>query len=308
LIAARGQPDGATIIMKSNALVVTLILCLGAASPAAAQAQTPTLDLAGASRLAALAMAEARTRNAGGSIAVVDAGGHLLVLNRIDGTFPAAAAVSIEKARTAATFQKPTRDFENAIKNGRNALLGVTVMTPLQGGVPIAIGSTVVGAIGVSGAHSAQEDDDIAQAAVTAFAKPLDIPSTSGEVSYLPAARVAEAFAKGMPLLETAGYKIHASRREAQGQAEVHAVDTDIIYVLDGSVTFVTGGAIVDPRVVGPDEVRGSRIEGGTLHALNKGDVIVVPAGTPHWFYQVDETFLYYVVKAAGSVAVGGTK
>ena len=80
------------------------------------------------------------------------------------------------------------------------------------------------------------------------------------------------------------------------------------LHVLDGSVTFVTGGSVVDPKVVGQDEVRGSRIEGGTLHALNKGDVIVVPAGTPHWFSQVDETFLYYVVKATAADAIGGTK
>ena len=278
-----------------------------AASVTSGQAPTPAFDLAGATRLASLAAAEARARNAGGSIAIVDAGGHLLVLNRLDGTFPAAAAVSIEKARTAATFQKPTRDFENAIKNGRSALLGVDVMTPLQGGVPVTINNVVVGAIGISGAHSAQEDDDIAQAAVTAFGKPLEVP-TSSEALYLPADRVSAAFVKGMPLLETMGYKIHASRREAQGQAEVHARDTDIIYVLDGSVTFVTGGRVVDPKVVAEDEIRGSRLEGGTLHALNKGDVIVVPAGTPHWFYQVDETFLYYVVKATGHETVGGTK
>ena len=291
--------------MKKQNIVLTLVLCLAAASVAAAQ--TPAFDLAGATRLAALAAQEAQARNAGGSIAVVDAGGHLLVLNRLDGTFPAAAAVSIEKARTAATFQKPTRDFENAIKNGRHALLGVDVMTPLQGGVPVTINNVVVGAIGISGAHSAQEDDDIAQAAVTAFGKPLEMP-TASEALYLPAARVSAAFVKGMPLLETMGYKIHASRRETQGQAEVHTRDTDIIYVLDGSVTFVTGGTVVDPKVVGQDEIRGSRLEGGTLHALNKGDVIVVPAGTPHWFYQVDETFLYYVVKATGHEVMGGTK
>ena len=294
--------------MHIRRFVVTLALCLSAAATGRAQTSTPVLDLAGATRLAALAVQEARTRQAGGSIAIVDAGGHLLVLNRLDGTFPAAAAVSIEKARTAATFQKPTRDFENAIKNGRNALLGVDVMTPLQGGVPVSINNVVVGAIGISGAHSAQEDDDIAQAAVNAFAKPVEAPTASSQALYLPATQVSAAFLKGMPLLETMGYKIHASRREAQGQAEVHTRDTDIIYVLDGSVTFVTGGALVDPKEIGADEIRGSRIEGGTLHALNSGDVIVVPAGTPHWFYQVDETFLYYVVKATGNEVAGGTK
>jgi len=294
--------------MNTRTLALTLVLCLSAAAPGAAQSSAPVLDLAAATRLASLAAAEARTRQAGGSIAVVDAGGHPLVLHRLDGTFPAAAAVSIEKARTAATFQKPTRDFENAIKNGRHALLGVDVMTPLQGGVPVAINNVVVGAIGISGAHSAQEDDDIAQAAVTAFARPAMMPTAGGDAVYLPADRVSAAFMKGVPLLETMGYKIHASRREAQGQAEIHTRDTDIIYVLDGSVTFVTGGTVLNPTLVGDDEIRGSRIDGGTLHALNKGDVMVVPAGTPHWFSQVDETFLYYVVKATGADLMGGTK
>lgn len=294
--------------MTTQSLALTLVLCLCSATAGRAQATTPVLDLAGATRLAALAADAARARHAGGSIAVVDSGGHLLALNRLDGTFPAAAAVSIEKARTAATFQKPTRDFENAIKNGRHALLGIDVMTPLQGGVPVIVNQVVVGAIGVSGAHSAQEDDDIAQAAVEAFATPAVTPTAPAEAIYLPAPQVSAAFAKGQPLLETMGYKIHASRREAQGQAEVHARDTDIIYVLDGSVTFVTGGTIVDPKVIGEDEIRGARIEGGARHALNKGDVMVVPAGTPHWFYQVNETFLYYVVKASGQAAPGGTK
>jgi quercetin dioxygenase-like cupin family protein len=128
----------------------------------------------------------------------------------------------------------------------------------------------------------------------------------AGEVVYLPAARVSTAFAKGMPLLETAEYKIHASRREAPGQAEIHTRDTDIIYVLEGSVTFVTGGTVANPTTVGPDEIRGSRIDGGTRHTLAAGDVIVVPAGTPHWFSQVDGAFLYYVVKAVGHGASGG--
>ena len=292
--------------MHTHTLVVTLVLCLCAATTGRAQT-SPVLDLAGASRIAAIAVSEARSRNAGGSIAVVDAGGHLLALQRIDGTFPAAATVSVEKARTAATFQKPTRDFENAIKGGRQALLGVDVMTPLQGGVPIVVKGVVVGAIGISGAHSAQEDDEIAQAAVAAFAKPIELP-TAQDALYLPADRVSAAFMRGMPLIETAGYKIHASRRMEAGQAEVHTRDTDLIYVLEGSVTFVTGGTVLDPKVIGPDEIRGSRIDGGTTHALNKGDVIVVPAGTPHWFSQVDETFLYYVVKATATEAAGGTK
>jgi uncharacterized protein GlcG (DUF336 family) len=134
-----------------------------------------TLTLAGAKSIAAAASAEARRLNAGGAIAIVDDGGQLVYLERLEGTFPAATTVAIEKARTAAQFRRPTRVFEEAIKNGRNALLGVAVMTPLQGGVPILVGGQVVGAIGVSGAASAQQDDDIAQAASTALDKRADL-------------------------------------------------------------------------------------------------------------------------------------
>jgi glc operon protein GlcG len=143
-----------------------------AALPVSAGAQIsspPTLSLDGARTVADAAAAAARARRAGGAIAVVDAGGHLVFLQRLDDTFPAAATVAVEKARTAATFRKPTRDFEKAIAGGRAALLGVAVMTPLQGGVPILVGGRVVGAVGISGASSAQEDDDIATVAASAL-------------------------------------------------------------------------------------------------------------------------------------------
>jgi glc operon protein GlcG len=231
-----------------------------------------------------------------------------LFLQRLDNTFPAAAAVSIEKARTAATFRAPTRNFEEAIKGGRQALLGVDVMTPLQGGVPVMVNQQVVGAIGISGAHSAQEDDAIAQAAVTAFGAAPAMPSGQEAVAYLKDDKVMQAFARGVPLLETSDYKIHASRRTEAGQAEVHTRDTDIIYALEGSVTIVTGGTVVEPTSTGPDEIRGARIEGGTARALSKGDVMVVPAGVPHWFSQVDETFLYYVVKSTVPDHARGTR
>jgi len=150
--------------------VLAAVCVLAGGSPARGQiAEQKILTLSGARTVADAAAAEARKHNAGGAIAVVDTGGNLLFLQRLDNTFPAAAAVAIEKARTAATFRRPTRDFENAIKNGRTSLLGVSVMTPLQGGVPIVADGQVLGAVGVSGATSAQEDDDIATAASTAL-------------------------------------------------------------------------------------------------------------------------------------------
>ena len=74
--------------------------------------------------------------------------------------------------------------------------------------------------------------------------------------------------------------------------------DADIIYVLDGTATFVTGGNAIDTATVAADEIRGKSIDGGETRQIAKGDVIIVPAGVPHWFREVSKPFLYYVVKA----------
>jgi mannose-6-phosphate isomerase-like protein (cupin superfamily) len=108
---------------------------------------------------------------------------------------------------------------------------------------------------------------------------------------------VTAAFARGAPLLENGNYKVHASRREAPGEAEVHEHETDVFYVLEGAATFVTGGSIVDPRIVAPGEIRGSAIRGGESRRLTAGDVVVIPRGVPHWFKESDNPFLYFVVK-----------
>ncbi len=128
------------------------------------------------------------------------------------------------------------------------------------------------------------------------------------KVKILGHEQVKAAFAKGSPLIEVSDYKIHASRRESKpGLAEIHTRDTDIIYVLEGSATLVTGGEAVDAKLTGPEELRGSAIEGGDSREITVGDVVVVPNGTPHWFKQVNGPLLYYVVKVrqqsrAGSV------
>lgn len=129
------------------------------------------LDLAAARMALAGAAAEAAAHRAGGAIAIVDAGGHLVAFERLDGTFPAAAQVSIGKAKTAAMFRKPTADLEKSINDGRTALLGaMQEFTPLQGGVPIVMNGVVVGGIGVSGASSAAEDEQVAKAGAAVFA------------------------------------------------------------------------------------------------------------------------------------------
>ncbi|PSB34109.1 GlcG/HbpS family heme-binding protein [Stenomitos frigidus] len=138
-----------------------------------AQAQVvnkKALTLEGAKTVIAAAIAAAKQKQApGGAIAVVDDGGTLVALERLDNTFGAAANVSIGKARTAAIFKHPTKFFEDAIRNGRTSLVAMADFTPLQGGVLIEVDGQIIGAIGVSGTASAQQDEDIAIAGANAI-------------------------------------------------------------------------------------------------------------------------------------------
>jgi glc operon protein GlcG len=158
--------------MKTRLLILTSLLAARVVAAADVNPQ-PTLTLEGARRVVAAAVAYARSHNApGAAVAVVDAGGHTICLERLDGTFAASADVSIGKARTAANFGRPTRGMEDAINKNRPALASVaavTAFTPLQGGIPITLGKEVIGAIGVSGAASAQQDEEIATAGASAL-------------------------------------------------------------------------------------------------------------------------------------------
>jgi mannose-6-phosphate isomerase-like protein (cupin superfamily) len=116
-------------------------------------------------------------------------------------------------------------------------------------------------------------------------------------VTYVPEVQVRKAFEKGMPLIEIANYKVHASHRDGPGIAEVHEKDTDIIYMLEGSATLVTGGSVVAGKTTEPEEIRGREIKDGESRRIGKGDVIVIPHGTPHWFKEVSGPINYYVVK-----------
>lgn len=281
--------------------LMALLSCL-AALPAGAQvAQQKTLTLEGARNVIAAAVALARTRAGTGVIAVVDAGGNLMALERLDGTFAAGATISIGKARTAALFKKPTKVFEDIIRNGRTSMVALNDFTPLQGGIPITVDGEIVGAVGVSGAASAQEDEEVALAGAAGVLGRVGTaaPLRPMAVSYFPRDSVRAAFQRGSVLLDGAGrnYMVHASRRDRAGQAEVHVLDTDVIYVLDGSATLVTGGTVASPRTIEPNEIRGDSIAGGERRQLAKGDVITIPNGIPHWFAQVNGTLQYYVVK-----------
>lgn len=286
--------------MKSlTKFLVALLLAAVATSGNAQQvAQKQTLTLAGAKKAITAAMAKAKELNApGGVIAVVDDGGNLMAVERLDGTFAAGALISVGKARTAAIFKRPTSVFEKIIRDGRTPMVALNDFTPLQGGVPIEMNGQVVGAIGVSGAASAQQDEELAIAGANALSMNTNGTAAVSAVTFFDSKSVAAAFIKGQPLLETGEYKIHASHRDGPGKAEVHDHETDIIYVLEGTATFITGGAAVDPKPIAPEEFRGNEIHDGQTHKLTRGDIIIVPNTIPHWFKEVSTPFNYYVVK-----------
>ncbi|MGH9658525.1 MAG: cupin domain-containing protein [Bryobacteraceae bacterium] len=124
------------------------------------------------------------------------------------------------------------------------------------------------------------------------------LPAISAEpVTHIDSKKLLEAFAKPGNLVSATDYRVQTSRRVKPGGVEVHEKETDIFYVVDGAATFVTGGTVNDPRTTRPAQIAGSGITGGEDRRLSKGDVIVVPAGVPHWFKEVDGFINYLVVK-----------
>jgi len=272
------------------------------------------LTLEGAKKVIAATVAEAKRVNApGGSIAVVDDGGNLLALERLDQTFVASANIAIGKARTSALFKKPTKLFEDAIKGGRTSMvtLGSDLQnfTPLQGGIPLEWEGKVVGAIGVSGAASAQQDEELAIVGAKSLDNMEMAEITNGHtllpVTYIESQKVAASFVKGAVLVgedETMmhaarNYMVHASHRDKAGVVEIHEQDTDIVYVLKGSAQLITGGTPVGTKTIAPHEFRAPTITGGETRKLVPGDVMIIPNGVPHWFKEVEAPFDYYVVK-----------
>lgn len=143
-----------------------LVTTAMAASIGIAQAQLiekTALTLEGAKRIAAAAETKAKAEGARVVIAVVDDGGNLLLLQRLDDTQVASVNVGIDKARTAAIYRRPSKVFEDQVKNGRVSALALHGAVALQGGVPITVNGHVIGAIGVSG-ETPQQDEDIATA------------------------------------------------------------------------------------------------------------------------------------------------
>ena len=132
--------------------------------------------------------------------------------------------------------------------------------------------------------------------APTSIALAAEPPPT--DVVVIEHGAVENAFAQGRPMLVNSLYKIQAGRRvTAPGEVEVHEHDTDIFYITEGTATLVTGGEAEDPKTIAPGEARAKKTSGGKPRLLQKGDVVVIPAGVPHWFTEVSNPFLYFVVK-----------
>jgi mannose-6-phosphate isomerase-like protein (cupin superfamily) len=119
---------------------------------------------------------------------------------------------------------------------------------------------------------------------------------TASSVNYIPSDKVATALAKGGTLLNGPDFQVQGSHRDKAGNAELHVKETDVLYIIEGDATFVTGGTIIGRHEVRAEQIGGSGIEGGKTFHLKKGDVITIEAGVPHWFKETSG-ISYYVVK-----------
>jgi glc operon protein GlcG len=253
------------------------------AAAAFSTAEVPALTQEGAKLAAEAVGAAAAERGVAPVVSAVDAGGALIYLHRPDGAQVASVEVTTDKARTAAIYRRPSKDFEDQASGGRPSALHLARAVPLQGGMPIIQDNHVVGAIGVSGASSADEDQELAVIGANALTSPN---GRANGAAFFTNEDVSRRFETGGLLLETRGYKIDAGRREAPGGPELHESEVDVMRVVEGSATVVTGG-----------EIQGDRIEGGKAQRIAEGDVIAIPSGVPHQFVEVTDPFLYFVVK-----------
>src|SRR5436190_10498122 len=126
-----------------------------------------------------------------------------------------------------------------------------------------------------------------------------ELMGQSRAVTHIDSEKVAAALAGGRgSLVATKDFTVAGSYRNGPGQVEVHARETDIFYVTDGEATLVIGGTVVGGKTTGPGQIRGTDIQGGQTQRLKKGDVVTIPAGTPHWIKELaTPTISYLTVK-----------
>ena len=115
-------------------------------------------------------------------------------------------------------------------------------------------------------------------------------------VHYIGHDKVAEVMSKGGPIVSDPGLVILANRRTS-GEVEFHDHTNHVFIIVEGEATLVVGGTMVNPKRTAADQMRAPSAEGGTTYHLSKGDVITIPAKTPHWFKEVPtKTVAYYAV------------
>ena len=253
-------------------------ISLAGAAAAFSTVEVPALSYTSAREVAEAAGAEATARGVAPVVTVVDAEGELVYLWRPDAAQVASVGVATDKARTAAIYRRPSRDFEQQATNGRASALHLARAVPLQGGMPLLEDGYVVGAIGVSGASSADEDQELAEIGISSARR-----NGNGKATFFPRTVVE---AGGGILLDAKRYKLDAGLRLGPGEPELHPQDVDVMHVIEGTATIVTGG-----------ELHESSIEGGTEQRLAEGDVLAIPSGVPHQFVDVSDPFRYFVVK-----------
>jgi mannose-6-phosphate isomerase-like protein (cupin superfamily) len=150
---------------------------------------------------------------------------------------------------------------------------------------------TIFGAISLSVA---------AFAALVVFERSAPAADSMPGPTYMDSQRVLDNFDKknANPLIPGDAYNVQTNKRTANGNIEIHEKETDIFYVIDGSATIIVGGTAVESRQTRPGQLTAKDIQGGESHDLKKGDVLVIPAGTPHWFKQVNGSISYLTVKS----------
>ena len=128
------------------------------------------------------------------------------------------------------------------------------------------------------------------------MAMAVDADGVPTKVTYIPHDTVSATMAKGGSILNDKGLVILANRRGA-GEVEVHEKTNHVFIIVEGEATFVTGGTMVGAKDTAPGQIRAASVQGGETHHLTKGDVITIPAKTPHWFKEVPtQTIAYYAV------------
>ena len=209
----------------------------------------------------------------------------------------ASVEVGIDKARTAATFVRPSRELEEQVSGGRLGALALHGAAALTGGIPLTVDGEVVGAIGTSG-ETPDEDESVSLAGAAARFSTVEVPALTyvgarlaaeaaadappPRATLFRAAEIRDRFTTGGLLAQARGYALDAGRRTGPGEVELHERVTDVMHVVQGTATVVTGG------------------EGGDAHDVGPGDVLVIPAGVPHEFTGASDPFLYLVVKVEG--------